>query len=325
MQKELKVLRKFLKKKRGAKVAVICHQNADPDTLCSAYALKDLVSAIGYRVELSTLADEVSSVTANIAKTLNIEYSTECNDLDGYDAFIVVDAGVPEQLGKFCNAPFIKPTLLIDHHTTKTTRPFSAFIIDSEAAATAEIVARLFEAAKKRPSKKVSTALLVGILYDSRNFYIATAKTLRAAAFLLESGADYTLAQEILKGTMDKPEKMARLKAAKRAELIEIDGWIIAFTHVGSYEASAGRGLIELGADVAIVGSEREGETRVSGRAAKKFFEKTGIHLGELMKEVESRIGGSGGGHSLAAGFDGEIPLDEIFKEIKEVLREKIG
>lgn len=302
---------------------MICHENADPDALCSAYALRDLASAVGCKAEFSTLSDEVSNITANVAETLKIDYLTS-GDLEKFDMFIVVDAGTPDQLGKFHEAPFVRPTMVIDHHVLNRKDIFSSFIIDCEATATAEIITRLFEAARVHPSEKACTALLVGILYDSRNFYIATAKTLRAAAFLIENGADYTTAQEVLRGTMDRAERVARLKAAKRAELVDIEGWIIAFTRVGSYEASASRGLIELGADVAIVGSERKEETRVSGRATKRFYEKTGVHLGEVMKEIESRIKGSGGGHSLAAGFNGKCTLDEAFKEIQEILRRRI-
>ncbi|MBS7247412.1 MAG: DHH family phosphoesterase [Candidatus Jordarchaeales archaeon] len=322
MRRELKTLRRFLGRK-SIKVAVICHQNADPDALCSAYALECLAWAMGCRAEFSTLSDEVSSITANIAEELKIDYSTS-NDLESFDKFIVVDAGTPEQLGKFHDAPFMRPTMVIDHHVLNHKDIFSSFIVDHNATATAEIITKLFEVARIRPSEKASTALLIGILYDSRNFYIATPKTLRAAAFLIENGADYTAAQEALKGTMDRAERVARLKAAKRAELIDINGWIIVFTQVGSYEASAGRGLIELGADVAIVGSERKDETRVSGRATKRFYEKTGIHLGEVMKEVEGKVKGSGGGHSLAAGFNGESPLNVVFKEIQEILKKKI-
>jgi len=305
------------------KVAVICHQNADPDALCSAYALEHLAWAMGCEVEFSTLSDAVNNITENVAKELEIDYSTD-NDIETFDKFIIVDAGAPEQLGKFRDAPFKKPTMVIDHHVLNQRDIFSAFIVDYEATATAEIITRLFEVAKVRLSKKVSTALLVGILYDSRNFYIATPKTLRAAAFLIENNADYTTAQEVLKGSMDRAERIARLKAAKRMDIIDVGGWIIAFTQVGSYEASASRGLIELGADVAIVGSERKEEVRVSGRATRKFYEKTGIHLGEVMKEVESKVRGKGGGHSLAAGFSGEYTLDAVFKNVQDILKKKI-
>ncbi|MHA1606911.1 MAG: DHH family phosphoesterase [Candidatus Freyarchaeota archaeon] len=309
----------------GANMAIICHQNADPDALCSAYALKHLIGILGYKGEISVLSDEVSILASNIAGMLNIEYSTSGN-LNAFNLFIVVDTCNPEQLGKFHQAPLIKPTLTIDHHSPKPEKGvFKESIVDPKATSTSEIIAELFKKSGKEISREVCTALLIGILYDSRSLYLATPRTLKTAAFLLEKGGDYTFAHRVLKGIMDRAEKIARLKAAKRAEITDVNGWIIVFTRVGSYEASACRGLIELGADVAIVGTERKDEIRISARATKEFYERTRVHLGKVMNKLGKTIGGSGGGHTLAAGFNATSgDLEDAFQTLQTLLRNVI-
>ncbi len=66
----------------------------------------------------------------------------------------------------------------------------------------------------------------------------------------------------------------------KSQNRIRIDNWIIAFSHVSAFEASAARALVDLGAHVAAVAGEKGGGVEISLRCTREFTEKTGIHLG---------------------------------------------
>ena len=58
------------------------------------------------------------------------------------------------------------------------------------------------------------------------------------------------------------------------------------------------------GAEVALVSRFRDGETRLTARAPRSST-LSGIHLGEMMKDLGEKIGGEGGGHDGAAGWSG--------------------
>ena len=97
--------------------------------------------------------------------------------------------------------------------------------------------------------------------------------------------------------------------------------WIIAFSFVSSYEASAARSLMQLGADVAIVIMKNKDETRISFRTTSEFIQKTTISLAkDIIPIFISNFGGNGGGHDGACGYNSSKLLD--IKEVKFFLKE---
>ncbi len=74
--------------------------------------------------------------------------------------------------------------------------------------------------------------------------------------------------------------------------------------------------LINIGADVALVGTSRDGTIRVSGRA-KRDAVSAGVNLGQIMEDVSQNYQGTGGGHAGAAGIDVVADMDTILFECK--------
>jgi len=113
------------------------------------------------------------------------------------------------------------------------------------------------------------------------------------------------------------------LKACQRVELKKAGRYIIAVSKVSAYESLACKTFLQLGADVAIVGSEKKG-VRISARARENLVKK-GLHLGRIMEMVGPIIDGSGGGHAGAAGANGRSNLDDalkfLIKEVEKFLR----
>ncbi|RLE48759.1 MAG: DHH family phosphoesterase, partial [Candidatus Methanomethylicota archaeon] len=252
------------------------------------------------------------------------------SDFDSSDLLIMVDTCSFAQLGalssKVQNYP--SPLIVIDHHSPHpdVSSKASLLIVDENASSTAEIIYSFYCDLSMEIDEFSALALLVGMLYDSRRFVNAKPSTLRAAADLIDAGANYSTALGVLYSPMDASERIARLKAAQRLKIYRVKDWIIVASHVGSFEASAARALIELGADVAFVAGGDEASLRISARARSKFHSETGIHLGrDLMELVGKLIGGAGGGHATAAGANGVGDPEEALDICVKMLIEKLS
>ena len=124
---------------------------------------------------------------------------------------------------------------------------------------------------------------------------------------------------------MDASERIARLKASERLKLVKVKEWLIAFSNVSAYQASAARALISLGAHVAVVAGEKGDKIQVSLRAAQDFCEKTGIHLGrDVAKPLGEYLQGMGGGHAMSAGVNGVGDVEASLKRSLRLLKEKL-
>ncbi|MHA2494375.1 MAG: hypothetical protein ACXAEI_02705, partial [Candidatus Hodarchaeales archaeon] len=190
---------------------------------------------------------------------------------------------------------------------------------ESNFAATSEIIVALAAQWNVSFTPTTASALLGGIMYDSQKFQRADDPLFQAVRLLLLWGADYEAVQAPFKTERDASEKLARLKAAQRTQLKVVKDGIIVLTHVSSYEASAARAMLALGADLAIVVASRSNETRTSIRARKQYLEKLGISVAEdLLDPTAAEFGGFGGGHQAAGGLNipHKVSPPEIYQAI---------
>jgi nanoRNase/pAp phosphatase (c-di-AMP/oligoRNAs hydrolase) len=124
---------------------------------------------------------------------------------------------------------------------------------------------------------------------------------------------------------MEHSERMARLRAANRATLLKMKDWLIALSNVSAYQASAARGLLTLGAHVAVVAGKKGDEIQVSFRAVQEFYDKTAIHVGrDLAKPLGDFLGGMGGGHAVSAGVNGPGDVNSCLKFCEKLLKKKL-
>jgi nanoRNase/pAp phosphatase (c-di-AMP/oligoRNAs hydrolase) len=142
---------------------------------------------------------------------------------------------------------------------------------------------------------------------------------------LVDIGINAQEALAMLALPMDYSERVARLKACKRAKLFRVGDWIVALSHVSAYQASAARAIIDLGAHVAVVAGQKDDSLEISLRCTKEFHEKTGIHLGrDIAKPLGDYLRGMGGGHATAAGVNGYGKLEAGLKRCWKLLKERI-
>lgn len=310
-------------------VILLCHQNADPDALGSALSFSQLIHYLkpDVQVEIAT-AQGPSKLSKHILRTLPIKLIAT-PQIERADAIFLLDTNTIQQLAEWKQRvqESHKPIIVIDHHAIhpETKRIATLCIVDETASSTCEVICGLFREAKIKPGKKEALALFLGIAYDSKHFSLASSRTFKVVSDLVDAGVKAEEAMALLLMPMDASERIARLEAARRVQLIKIGEWLIMTSHVGTYQASAARALIGLGAHVAIVGGEKAGKLRLSLRSTRIFYEKTGVHLG---RDISNPLGvyfhGMGGGHAAAAGINGEGDLELAFKEGLRLLRERL-
>lgn len=290
-------------------ILYVCHRNADPDAVGSAYTLAEAVGGtIG-------VVDDCNRVAANLIDKLDIPVVL-CPNPDDYDITVVVDTSTRGQLNdlkleKFC---------LIDHHSTTALLDDAEFYIHEETTSTVEIIFRILNAAGIPISPKMGLAMITGIITDTGHLKHANSSTFKTLSGIMEvSGVDYFDALELMAATpQDISIRIAMLKAAMRCEVERVGDCLIATTNVSSFGGAAASMLTNIGADIAFVGSVKDGSSvRVSGRAKRDMI-LSGVNLGKLMEDVGDKYNGTGGGHSGAAGIDANCPLETLMCDCKD-------
>jgi nanoRNase/pAp phosphatase (c-di-AMP/oligoRNAs hydrolase) len=296
------------------KILYLCHRNADPDALGSAFALKE---AIGGTVGVIDGCDRVAT---QLAKQLDIEYIV--NPDDNYDLVVVVDTSTPAQL----NGYELKTYAVIDHHATTILNENAAFYLHRNRSSTAEIVLDVLKSIGAPILGRVAYALICGIITDTGNFRHASAESFKAVAELLElSGIEYSEVMDSLSAVPQAVSmRIALIKSAQRTSIERVDDWIIVTSNVSSFVGSAASSLISLGADVAFVAANVDGMVKVSARARRCAIN-SGVNLAKLMEETSVKYGGTGGGHEGAAGMDVIGNSDEILKSCIGYVRDSLG
>ena len=311
------------------RIVLLCHHNADPDAICSAYAMASLIKKCKPQVSVEIgAAQGISRLSKHILKYLPINVEAQPN-VEEADVIMLLDTNTIQQLNNLADKVKASkaPIIVIDHHVAhpETEKMAKLCITDENVSSTCEIVYNFYKQLNVKIEENEAKALFLGIAFDTRHFVLANSSTLKAIAELIDVGVNAQEALAILSLPMDFSERVARLKACKRAKLFKIGDWIIALSHVSAFQASAARAIIDLGAHVAVVAGQKNESLEISLRCTKEFHEKTGIHLGrDIAKPLGEYLKGMGGGHSTAAGVNGFGELEAGLKRCLKLLKEKI-
>ena len=308
------------------RILLLCHHNADPDAVCSAFGVQRLIESLDPTSNTQIfLPGGASSLTRTIMEALGIQVLDEAS-IDDYDVLVILDTATLNQLedwGKIVSESSATK-IFIDHHKThpSTMEIADYTMIDESATSTCELVYRIYSRWGIDPTPVVARALLLGIAYDSKHFSIATPNTLNAASALLTIDGSLEEVLSMLRTERNRPERIARIKAAQRMQLHNLESWTLATSQLSSFQASAARALIGLGADAAIVCGSKKGDLRASLRATDRFHRETLIHLGEIAQILGDEFGGAGSGHPTAAGVNGEGEAGLFLERAAQLLSE---
>lgn len=296
-------LQDFLSEKAGKRILLLTHQNADIDAVASLLILGYYLKKLGFKNFDYSVADGISLQARTLLKYSDKEF-VEPVPKD-YDMVATVDVSDPRYLPKV-DLEGVE-LVVIDHHQLSeyfaSDNCKAACFVDPDSVSMTEYLYNSFDIPI---DKTIARLVLAGIIFDSGYLRLASRKTFQTIAKLLdEFGLEYPDILAELSTEMSVSEKIARIKGAKRAKVVQDGGAIIATARVGSYESSVARGLVGLGADVAFVASDSDG-ARISGRAHAKYIKEHSLNLGKnVMPKVGRLLGGSGSGHAAAAGANG--------------------
>jgi phosphoesterase RecJ-like protein len=310
-------------------VLLLCHHNADPDAVCSAYAFQSLLSKCKPDIvaEIGT-GQGISRLSKHILKHIPVTVNSQ-PDVEKADAIVLLDTNTTQQLGHLAErvASTQAPIIVIDHHAAhpQTEQIAKLCITNEDASSTCEMVYNFYKQLNLKPGLNEAKALFLGITFDTRHFVLANSSTFKTISELSDIGVNPQEELSSLALPMDFSERVARIKACRRAKLMKIGNWIIALSHVSAYQASAARALVDLGAHMAAVAGQKNEKVEISLRCTRNFNQVTGIHLGrDIAKPLGEYLQGMGGGHATAAGVNGVGYVEKWLKRCLRLVNEKL-
>lgn len=300
------------------KIIVIQAENPDGDSLGSALALEELLGDLGKNV----------SMYCPVEMPKYLRYFTGwdrvTSDFDlSADLAIIVDTSADILLTKVLQTPGVRsffeshPTIVIDHHVTKSTLTFEHIALFEEAISSSEIIYRLAVSAGWTINQQAAEHMLGAQLADSLGLSIQSVKAdnYRIAAELTELGAHVATIEERRREFMKKsPEILAyKGKLLERIEYL-LDGKLalvhIPWEDIQAYSDQYNPSVLVLdemrlveGVEVAVaVKTYPDGKLTGKLRANLPIAESVAGYFG-------------GGGHPYAAGF-------RVYEDYETVVRE---
>lgn len=297
-------LRRALRKVNG-RVAVVAHDNPDPDAIGSALALTRLAEGIGVDAQACHYGEIAHQENKAMVNLLDIDLRRldpdDPDELGEFSGFALVDhsrPGVNDQLPEE-----IAIDVVVDHHPPRG--PVNGRFVDirSQAGSTCALLTEYFAQFGVEIEETVATALLYGIRIDTDDFDREVSELDFAAASRLIESADVALLERVESPNVsgETLETVARAIRNRR-----LNGPILT-TYVGDVSdrdslAQAADQLLDMqDVTTTVVFGATEETVYVSARSRG-----TGLDLGETLRLAFDQIG-SAGGHSDMAGA--QIPI----------------
>jgi len=290
-------------------LAVVAHDNPDPDAIASAVALVRVADAVGCDAEVcyfGEISHQENRAFVNLLE-FDLRNLDPGADLSEYGGVALVDHsrpgvndGLPEDTAV---------DVVIDHHPPRY--PVEARFVDlrSDVGATSTLLVDYLRQLGITPDREVATGLVFGIRVDTDEFTREVSPADFEATAYLQPHADLGMLERI-----ESPSISAEtLETVGRAISNREHHGTVLVSGVGELSdrdalAQAADRLLDLeGVNVTFVHGIREGTVYVSARARG-----TDVDLGETLRDAFGQIG-SAGGHADMAGAQISLGvLDEI-------------
>ncbi|NLP50382.1 DHH family phosphoesterase [Bacillus sp. RO1] len=232
---------------------------------------------------------------------------------------VVVDTHKPSLVIEEKLLNKIDNVVVIDHHRRGEDFIEDPLLVYMEpyASSTAELVTELLQYQPKRIKITMleATALLAGIIVDTKSFTVRTgSRTFDAASYLRSQGADTILVQKLLKENLDRFVKRAKL--IESAYLYQ-EGIVIA---KGVPEESFDQVMIAQAADTLLAMSDINTSFVIAHRNGDQVSI-SARSLGDVnVQVVMENLGG--GGHLTNAATQMNMTIDEAEEKLKQALIE---
>lgn len=296
-------------------IIILVHSHADLDSVGSAVGLATTLDSTVDIAKPSTLQSDAASLLEKTAVVSD-------PDLESYDLQIVVDAPSRQRISPLDPTDNEVPLLLIDHHEPDDLqRHATQHYVDTEAPATALLVAELLEDCRWELSSTAAEALVAGTLDDTGFRAVLMPDAQERTLDLLERvDHDSGRLVDLWETEPSWSERMATAKAVVRANGYKAGQTIVLVSRVGGEETAAAHALLDGNADIGVIISDRGNRTRVIVRTADSMIGELSLPA-DVLRPLAEEFGGHGGGHATA----GIAKLDEGSPEtIEESILEQI-
>jgi nanoRNase/pAp phosphatase (c-di-AMP/oligoRNAs hydrolase) len=300
------------------RLAVVMHDNPDPDAIASAIALAHVARSIGVDADpcyFGEISHQENRALVNLLD-LDLRNVEAADEIDEYAGVALVDhsrPGVNDGLD-----PNTEVDVVIDHHPPRA--PVEARFVDlrSSVGSTSTLIAGYFDQLGIEPPTDIATGLLYGLQTDTDDFSREVSIADFEAAARLIDRADSSALQRIESpsATADTLETIASAIVNRRIEENVLT------TGVGTINdrdalAQAADKLLEMdGISTTLVFGYTEETVYVSARSRG-----TDLDLGEALRDAFGQIG-SAGGHAEMAGA--QIPVGMLVEETDEADRGEV-
>lgn len=302
------------------RVIIIQAENPDGDSLGSSLALEEILGDLDKQVTMYCPVE--------IPKYLR--YFTGWDRVTGEfdtsaDAAIIVDTSADVLLGKVLDTPGVRhfldthPTIVIDHHLTKSTLSFEHIPVFEDAISTSEVIFRLASSNDWPINRQAAEHMLGAQLADSLGLSIQTVtpEDYRIAAELTERGGHVATIEERRREFMKKsPEILAYKGKLLQRISYELDGKL-AVVHIPWDEIQAYSD--QYNPSVLVLDEMRLVEGVELAVAVKTYPD--GKLTGKLRSNlpIAETVAGyfGGGGHPYAAGFRVYEQLETVLSELR--------
>jgi len=244
-------------------------------------------------------------------------------DLDAFDGLLVADTGTWSQLPGMQTVfeKWHKPKLVLDHHLTQENWA-DLKLVDTTAAAAAEVAAQLFDSWGITIDRAIATALYVALVSDTGWFQFSNTRpyTMRLAATLMEAGVDTDRLNIVLNQNERKERVFLQTRVMQSLQLLAGDKVAMMtvtrddFTQTGA-GVPATENLVNIPLQIANVEASllfveppEGGPVRISLRS------KGQLDCAQFAQQF------GGGGHARAAGMKLSMPLEDAIRAITHKL-----
>ena len=305
------------------RLAVIMHDNPDPDAIASGTALAKIAESVGVDAVpcyFGEINHQENRALVNLLE-LELEQLDAETDIERFDGVALVDHG---QAGVNNQLPESTPVdIVIDHHPSNG--PISGSFVDLrvDAGSTSTILVEYFRRLGIDIDTSVATALLYGIRTDTDDFTRESSTADFEAAALLSQSADTSVLERVESPSVsgDTLETIARAIQNRTVRSSVVTSCVGHVSNSDTLSQAADRLLHLDGVSTSFVYGIVDETVYGSARTSD-----TTIDIGATLRNAFDQIG-SAGGHSRMAGA--QIPIGiladvEGKAELEAAIREVI-
>ncbi|RQG97249.1 DHH family phosphoesterase [Natrarchaeobius chitinivorans] len=308
------------------RLAVVMHDNPDPDAIASAVALTRIAESLGVEADACYFGEISHQENRAMVNLLSLDLRNLDPDasLEAYEAFALVDHSRPGVNDQLPEDLFVD--VVIDHHPPRG--PVSAAFVDlrEHAGATSTVMTEYVDRIDLAFDSTTATALLYGIRVDTNDFSREVSPADFRAASVLWPHVDTAVLEQIEQPTIEG-ETLETIARAIKNRTQEGSIVVASAGRIANRDAlpqAADQLLAMDGVDTTLVFGFRDEMAFLSARSRA-----SDVDLGETLRDAFDRIGSAGGhadmaGAQLKIGILGDIDDADEVESIVSVVEEVI-